>query len=142
MLGGFNSWDRNTGITEKPLMTIENWRSWLDAGMEVGSHTRTHADLSKLESDKAIEQIAASKRDLELALACEVRHFCYPYGRFTEIHRNAVQQSGYITGTTTHRGRISQADDPMTLSRVMVARSTNLLQFFIKIATRYEDKRA
>lgn len=142
MLGGFNSWDRNTGIAEKPLMTIENWRAWLAGGMEVGSHTQTHSDLSKLQPDEAVEQIAGSKRDLESALACEVRHFCYPYGRFEEIHRSMVQQTGYITAATTQRGRAVLTDDPMVLRRVLVARATNLLQFFMKIATRYEDKRA
>ena len=142
MLGGTNSWDHHTGIAEKPLMTIENWRVWLDAGMEVGSHTRTHADLTKLKPNEAADEIIESKRQLEEALMCEVRHFCYPYGRFAEEHRHTVQQTGYVTAVTTQRGRATQTDDPVTLPRVLVARATNLLQFFMKIATRYEDKRA
>lgn len=141
MLGGTNSWDRNTGIAEKPLMTVENWRVWLDAGMEVGSHTRTHADLTQLQSDEAVDEISASKRELEEALACEVRHFCYPYGRFTEIHRNMVQQSGYVSATTTQRGRIHAADDAFVFRRVLVARATTLIHFALKIGTAYEDRR-
>lgn len=141
MLGGTNSWDRNTGIAEKPLMTIENWRAWLDAGMEVGSHTRTHADLTKLQTEEALQEISESKRELEEALACEVRHFCYPYGRFTPQHRVMVREAGYVSATTTHRGRIHAGDDPYALSRIMVARATHLGLFTAKVMTGYEDGR-
>ena len=33
-------------------------------------------------------------------------------------------------------------DDPYALKRIMVARATNPLQFFLKIATGYEDRRS
>lgn len=142
MLAGYNSWDRDTGIAEKPLMTIQNWRAWLDAGMEAGSHTRTHADLTKLQPEDALQEIRESKRELEVALACEVRHFCYPYGRFTESHRNMVQQSGYVSATTTQRGRVHTLDDDtFALRRVLVARATTLFHLALKVGTAYEDRR-
>lgn len=141
MLGGTNSWDRNTGIAEKPLMTIDNWRAWLDAGMEVGSHTRTHSDLSKLQADEAREEITTSKLELEQALSCEVRHFCYPYGRFNQSHQVMVQQAGYATATTTQRGRVHSNATPYSLHRIFVARATHLGLFAAKVMTSYEDKR-
>lgn len=142
MLGGCNSWDRNTGIAEKPLMTIENWRAWLAAGMDVGSHTRTHADLTMLQPEEALQEISESKRELEEALTCEVRHFCYPYGRFSAAHCRMVQQSGYATATTTQRGRVQTADDAFALRRVLVARATTLFHFALKVDTAYEDRRS
>ena len=140
MMGGTNSWDRGL-VAEKPLMTEADWRTWLASGMDVGSHTRSHADLTKLSTDDAIDQIANSKKDLQDALGCDVRHFCYPYGRFDTTHSQLVQQAGYLTATTTRRGRAQPGDDLMTLRRVLVAQATTLMQFSLKITTAYEDRR-
>jgi peptidoglycan/xylan/chitin deacetylase (PgdA/CDA1 family) len=140
MIGGTNSWDRDL-VAEKPLMTEADWRAWLGAGMDVGSHTRTHADLTQLGPDEALDQIANSKSELEETLGCEVRHFCYPYGRFDATHCDMVRQAGYATATTTRRGRVPPGNDPMTLQRVLVAQATHLLHFLLKITTTYEDRR-
>jgi peptidoglycan/xylan/chitin deacetylase (PgdA/CDA1 family) len=140
MIGGTNSWDRGL-VAEKRLMTGDDWRTWLKGGMEIGSHTRTHADLNQLTAEQAREQIAGSKQELEDALGCEVRHFCYPYGRFSAEHSRMVQEAGYVTATTTRRGRAQLTDSRLTLPRVLVAQATHLVHFALKIGTRYEDRR-
>lgn len=140
MIGGTNSWDQGL-VAEKPLMNEADWRNWLGNGMDVGSHTRTHADLNASSPEQARDQIAGSKQELEDRLGCEVRHFCYPYGRFRDEHTRMVQDAGYITATTTRRGRVQPGDDLMTLRRVLVAQATHLLHFTLKVATAYEDRR-
>ena len=142
MLGGSNSWDRPIGVPEKPLMTFQDWCAWRDAGMDIGSHTQTHADLSSITPDEAQAQITGSKLDLEKTFGCEVRHFCYPYGRFNEIHEQMVKAAGYASATTTHRGRVNAGDNPFALNRSMVARSAHLPLFAAKILTAYDDKRS
>ncbi len=141
MIGGTNSWDHGL-VAEKPLMTEADWRAWLAGGMDIGSHTRTHADLNQASADQAREEIAGSRRELENTLGCEVRHFCYPYGRFGAEHSQMAREAGYVTATTTHRGRVHAGDDPYTLNRIMVACSANLALFATKVMTAYEDKRA
>jgi peptidoglycan/xylan/chitin deacetylase (PgdA/CDA1 family) len=141
MIGGVNSWDLDIGVEQKQLMTTHDWGLWLKAGMDVGSHTQTHADLSKLESSAALTQITASKKELENLLNCDVRHFCYPYGRFDASHNEMVKQAGYVTATTTQRGRALPGEDPYVLRRVLIAQATSLLQFTLKILTSYEDRR-
>lgn len=140
MIGGSNSWDKGL-VAEKPLMSEADWRTWLAAGMDIGSHTKTHADLNQSSVELAREQIAGSKKELEGRLGCEVRHFCYPYGRFGAEHSRMVQEAGYVSATTTRRGRVHVGDDLMTLRRVLVAQATHLLHFALKIATTYEDRR-
>jgi peptidoglycan/xylan/chitin deacetylase (PgdA/CDA1 family) len=140
LIGGTNLWDKGK-VEEKPLMTLENWRTWRDAGMDIGSHTRTHADLTAISVDKANNEITLSKRELEDAIGCEVRHFCYPYGLFTPLHSAMTKESGFITATTTQRGRVAAGDDLYTLRRVLIARSTNAIQFLVKIISAYEDRR-
>lgn len=141
LLGGTNTWDHGI-VAEKPLMTVQEWRTWHAAGMDVGSHTCTHAKLTELSPTQAWEQIFRSKQELEQAVGCEVRHFCYPYGWYTQEHLEMTQKAGYASATTTKRGRVHAGDNPYALSRIMVARATNPVQFFMKIATSYEDRRA
>lgn len=139
-IGGTNAWDAGL-VAEKPLMGIQEWAGWLKSGMEIGGHTRTHADLTALPDDAAREEINDCKVDFERALDCEVRHFCYPFGRFAPHHSDMVREAGYLTATTTRRGRAQSNSLAMELPRVMVARATYLLQLFVKMASAYEDKR-
>jgi peptidoglycan/xylan/chitin deacetylase (PgdA/CDA1 family) len=141
LIGGINAWDRDK-VAVKPLMTLADWRAWRDAGMDIGSHTQTHPKLTELSEDQARKQIFESKRELEQAIGCEVRHFCYPYGCYDTTHQRMVRDACYVTATSTHRGRVEAGADPFTLRRIMVARAANPLQFFLKIASNYEDKRA
>jgi len=142
MFGGTNAWDQHLGIAKKPLMDTQDWLRWLDAGMDVGSHTCTHAALTKIPFDQARQEIVQSKIVLEHALSCEVRHFCYPYGWFGPEHMEMVKEAGYITATTTQRGRVHANQDLYALKRIMVARATHLGLFAAKVITRYEDNRA
>lgn len=140
LLGGSNVWDADK-VASKPLMTVQEWRQWHEAGMDVGSHTCNHADLTAIDPKDAAHEIAHSKRALETAIGCEVKHFCYPYGRYTEAHSHMAKEAGYVTATTTMRGRAHPGDDLFTLKRVMVARATHLLQFVFKVGSQYEDVR-
>jgi peptidoglycan/xylan/chitin deacetylase (PgdA/CDA1 family) len=140
MMGGTNSWDSGL-VAEKSLMTKADWHMWLASGMDVGSHTRTHVDLTHLSTDEAVDQIVNSKKELQDALGCDVRHFCYPYGRFDTTHSQLVQRAGYVTATTTRRGRVQPGDDLITLRRVLVAQATHPVHFALKICTTYEDRR-
>ena len=140
MLGGSNQWDADK-VAAQPLMTANEWRIWHQAGMDVGSHTRTHANLVEIDDATAQLEITRSRQELQDAIGCEVRHFCYPYGRHLPQHAQMAKEAGYTTATTTHRGRVQPGDDLFTLKRIMVARATHPLQFALKVTTAYEDKR-
>ncbi len=106
------------------------------------TRTTWSANLKELSDDAARQQIVQSKDELQQMLDAEVRHFCYPYGWFQPEHEDMVRAAGYVTATSTRRGRAEVGDNPYALNRIMVARATHPLQFFMKVATAYEDKRA
>lgn len=141
MIGSTNRWDHGK-VAEKLLMTLADWQAWRKAGMDIGSHTRTHANLAELPLDAAREQIVRSKSELEEIIGCEVRHFCYPYGSYLPAHIAMVQEAGYVTATTTRRGRVHEGAIPYTLRRIMVARATNPIQFYLKVGSTYEDRQS
>jgi peptidoglycan/xylan/chitin deacetylase (PgdA/CDA1 family) len=140
-LGGTNAWDADKGIAVKPLMQKMQARVWVDAGQEVGAHTRSHVDLTSLSSATAQDEITGSKLELEDAIGTSVTQFCYPYGRYTAQHAAEVQAAGYHAATTTVRARARHGDSLWDLPRVQVMGSVWLPQFWRKIATGYEDHR-
>lgn len=140
LFGDRNRWDEGL-VAQKPLMDLEDWCRWRDAGMDIGSHTRTHARLTELDDASARDEIAGSRQDLEQLLQCPVRHFCYPYGLFSPGHVEMARQAGYATATTTRRGRVQAGEDLHTLHRIMVACSTHIPLFAAKVMTGYEDRR-
>ncbi len=141
-MGQFNSWDASTGVPQKPLMTIDDGKKWLQAGQELGTHTCTHADLSQLDEHAQVREIQEAKAQLDTLFGTgTARHFCYPYGRFNAQSLHIARSSGYITATTTERGRALATDDAMRLPRVLVSRTTSSLMLAVKLLTRYEDKR-
>ena len=136
----FNSWDAGNGVPQKRLLNSFEMREWVDAGMEFGAHTRHHADLTAITPIQALEEIAGSKQELQDSTGSEVRHFCYPYGRYDPAHIQMVQQAGYITATTTNRGRAMPGDELLELRRVLIAHSNHLLLFWAKTMSDYEDR--
>ncbi len=61
--------------------TMEQLRAMAAAGVEIGAHTRTHADLGVIRSEEKLRnEIVGSKEDLENSLGQTVRYFAFPFG--------------------------------------------------------------
>jgi peptidoglycan/xylan/chitin deacetylase (PgdA/CDA1 family) len=137
---GFNFWDAADLGVRKALMTEAEMRRWLAAGMEIGAHTRTHPHLPTCDEERLAAEIAGSREDLEARLDSKVEHFCYPYGDFDERVRAAVERAGFVTATSTRRGR-AQGDDLLNLPRVHVLGADGLARLALKTFTGDEDRR-
>ncbi len=145
LVGKSNSWDLVRGVKQVPLMNVQELQAWVDAGQEVGSHTLSHANLEELSSAEQAVEIGQSKTQLEALVAQKggVKHFCYPYGGLNKTAIQNVKAAGYLTATTTVRGRaVAGQSDDLLLPRVLVSRTTTWMQLLLKCLSRYEDKRA
>jgi peptidoglycan/xylan/chitin deacetylase (PgdA/CDA1 family) len=145
LLGKTNIWDASSGIVQVPLMDAADLQSWLAAGQEIGSHTQTHARLPSLDPKQLSGEVTGSKAALEATLQMSggVRHFCYPYGEYNDATVQAARTGGYVTATTTKRGRVRLGEpfDLLQLPRVLVSRTTTWAHLLLKCFTSYEDKR-
>lgn len=140
-LGKTNSWDISAGIAQVPLMTGAQLQQWVAGGQQVGAHTLNHVHLPEVSAEQCAQEIGLSRIDLEASTTSPVRHFCYPYGDFNAETVAAVGAAGFESATTTRRGRCHAGESMLELPRVPVLRSTTRLVFWLKIATRYEDRR-
>lgn len=63
-----------------------------DVGIEIGAHTRHHADLGQITDRATLEdEIAGSKRDLENLTGRPCRYFAFPYGTASQLTAPALQ---------------------------------------------------
>lgn len=138
-LGGVNHWDLDKGIPENPLMSEEEVRAWINGGMEIGSHTRNHLRLTSCSHAQSNEEISLSRPDLEQQFDTAVDHFCYPWGEHNETIQSQVESAGYLTATTTRRGRATPLDYPLLLPRIPITHHTLPHLFVMKILSQYED---
>lgn len=141
MLGQTNSWDRDKGVPASELMSAPHLRQWMAAGQEIGAHTRHHVRLPQLDPNACLDEIQGCKTELEQTTGAPVAHFCYPYGEYDPTHVEQVAQAGYLSATTTRRGRCHTGDALLELPRVPVLRRTHRLLLWWKLVSRYEDRR-
>jgi peptidoglycan/xylan/chitin deacetylase (PgdA/CDA1 family) len=99
------------------------------SGIEIGSHTVTHADLARTSADGVRIQLTASKQALEQMLGHPVVSFCYPSGRFNASVASAVAAAGYHDATTTGFSSAHALTDRYVWGRVRVSGGESLNQF-------------
>lgn len=117
LVGTDNAWDLAAGERREPLMDRAALVEAAAAGCEVGSHGRTHRDLSRLEGAELDREVAGSKRDLEDLLGRSVHTLAWPYGRTSPAARRAAKRAGYAAAAAIHRHPGAVAGDPWALPR-------------------------
>jgi peptidoglycan/xylan/chitin deacetylase (PgdA/CDA1 family) len=70
----------------------------VQAGWEIGSHTRSHAHLGSLDDERLSEELATSRRTCEQLLGIDCTSIAYPYGEVNRRVMNAARRSGYRAG--------------------------------------------
>lgn len=99
---------RYWGIIE--TMTWEDLKTMQLYDVEIGSHTRTHVQLSDLHDPERLrDEILGSKLDLEHHLGTECKYISWPFGKKQAIHQTAlkiIQDVGYRACFGSFRGTI------------------------------------
>lgn len=100
---------RYRGLIE--MMTWEDARDFVARGYEVGSHTRTHARLASISSDRARleDEVVGSKREIEDRLGRPCDYISWPFGQAADIDAASlelIRSVGYRACFAAHRGSI------------------------------------
>jgi peptidoglycan/xylan/chitin deacetylase (PgdA/CDA1 family) len=94
------------------------------AGMDIGAHTRTHANLPVLSAAQMRNEIDGSRRDLQRILGHFVYFFAYPYGAENPAVVAAVRRAGFSLAVTTQGGTQESSLSSLTMPRIHVGRSS------------------
>ncbi len=117
-VGQFNDWPaQGRAVPRLPLLDWSAAEELSAAGWEIGSHTQTHPDLTRLASDEVRSEVIGSREVLEQQLGVRVTTFAYPYGRYCDRVREIVG-GAFASAVTTRLGVTRQGADLLTLERV------------------------
>lgn len=87
------------------------------AGIDFGSHSLSHVDLTRLPLEQADREICESKTILEDTLGKEVSAFSYPFGYHTRTIREIVKKH-YSSACSGRLGLVKQSSNPFALERI------------------------
>lgn len=94
-IGRANDWDVTLGLNRRRHLDWDQIREAADRGIEIGSHGRTHRDLSRLAPGEMRRELEGSKKTLEDRLGREVSSLALPFGAATLEVFLCARELGY-----------------------------------------------
>jgi len=133
-----NDWDKGqSSEPELRLLSREEILEMKKYGIEFGSHTLTHPDLTKIPLEAAIKEIFESKKRIEEIIQDKVINFAYPYGKPSQNLKKIVEQAGYKFGIATDSGSAALDEDWFEIRRIILFPKTGKRSFKRKVSGRY-----
>lgn len=92
------------GEHERETMDWNELRELVELGVEIGSHTNTHARLTELSDTELQDELRGSKERLEDELARPCAFLSYPFGEQDARVRAAARAAGYAAAFAAPAG--------------------------------------
>ncbi len=104
--------------------------------VELGSHTITHMDLTRVTGEEKEREVKGSRTMIEALCGQPVRTFCYPFGLFSDGDPGRLREMGYEAALTVEQGISDpKRDDPMFWKRVKVSGEEGMFSFRLRMRT-------
>jgi len=110
-------------------VTWAELKEMASAGMEIGSHSRTHGHLPLMDHAQAWAEIRLSKVDLEKELGVTVATFAYPYGETSKSVFGMVHQAGYLAAVNLGNSPVQGLSNLFYLNRIEIESNESLAAF-------------
>lgn len=124
-------------VPQARLLDHEELRALAGAGVEIGAHSMTHADLSKLSYMEALEEMGGSRHQLEELTGRPVTVAAYPFGRTSETAARACRDAGF-EAVARVVGELPWTD-PWNLPRQAMSHGSGVFGLWLKREDRYES---
>ncbi|MDZ4779153.1 MAG: polysaccharide deacetylase family protein [Planctomycetia bacterium] len=102
--------------------TPEQLKQIADWGIEIGAHTRTHADLGSIQEEGLLyNELVGSAEDLADLLGRPIRYFAFPYGQWGNLNPRAFQlarDAGFAGVCSAYGGYNFPGEDAFHLQRI------------------------
>ena len=103
--------------------TPEQIRELAAAGIDIGAHTRTHADLGQVKNiDTLYDEMIGSQRDLQEITGQPVRYFAFPFGQHKNLTPAAFElaRTAFDGVCSAYGGYNFPGGDPFHFQRIHV----------------------
>jgi peptidoglycan/xylan/chitin deacetylase (PgdA/CDA1 family) len=108
---------RTPKIGPAPLATWDQVAKMSRGGIDIGSHTVLHPDLTRIRPTRAEHEIRMSRRIIEGRLGRAVTAFAYPFGHSNAEVRAMVERE-YECACSTRLGMVDSGSAPYRLQRI------------------------
>ncbi|MBI1979508.1 MAG: polysaccharide deacetylase family protein [Elusimicrobia bacterium] len=131
-IGKKNGWDSGS----LSLLNESQIEEMHLSGIQFGSHTAGHLDLSQADSEVTKRELLVSKEKVQDLTSRLDIPFCYPYSRLNSQSKQLVKDAGYSCAFAGDRN-FEEGEDIFDLMRIQVFPSTSLLGFWKKLQPWY-----
>ena len=111
-----------------------------DAGVELGSHSLTHTNITGLNDEKIYSEAFFSKKRIEDMTGHSVTSFSYPFGNaasFNERTEKNLKQAGYKRAYVNVMSMDNSKIDPFKIGRIRIYSTDSMFRFKMKTAGAY-----
>ncbi len=104
--------------------TVAQLREMTAAGIEIAAHTRTHADLGKIQDRGRLQdEVIAAGEELQQLVGQTIRYFAFPYGLPQNLNADVFHlayEAGYEAVCSAYGGYNFPGDDAFHIQRIPV----------------------
>lgn len=119
---------------EENFMNWDQVRTMQKDGFVFGSHTVSHAALTKISHELVMTELIDSRKEMEQQLGVKVRYFAYPTGVYNLQSEEMVKQAGYKAAFTIRYGQAGAESNPYALERIPIFRGQHTFRsFFVRL---------
>jgi len=103
---------------------------------ELGGHTRTHANLAKLDVTQRDVEISQARQSLASRFSVPLQSFAYPFGIYGAEDVASVRAAGFTTAVTTKEGIPDDVSvQALELPRIKVSGKDSMQAFKLRMRT-------
>lgn len=132
-VGQVNQWSQRGALSCRPIMDWSQAREMARNGVRFGAHSRTHPRLTDVSPDRAFDEIAGSRADIERQLGGAVTTFAYPYGLHDPAVRGMVERAGFAAGCTVDPGLNSMKTAAAALHRSEILAGDSIVRLWLAL---------
>ncbi len=116
-------------IDHKSFFSLDQLKEMLAAGMNIGSHSRTHPYLTQIANqDDLWREISGSKKTLEDLLGIRIHEFAYPFGQYNDAIVAMAKKAGYRSARGDYFTGVQSADRLFELSALNAPTTLDLFK--------------
>jgi peptidoglycan/xylan/chitin deacetylase (PgdA/CDA1 family) len=118
------------------FLTWDELRAMKDV-FSFGSHSKSHPKFTTLTLEEMEREVVDAQERIHQELGIQVHAFSYPHGRSNAASRAVLEKNGYDIAVTTAYGFNEANADWMSLKKVSVKASDDMLIFKLKLGIYY-----
>src|SRR5215469_1433236 len=124
------------GLVQKgSVLSWNRLRELVREGLTLGSHTQTHAIMTKVSTKQMREEVQGSHEDLQKETGVFLPIFCYPNGNHNDAVLSVLREQGIRLAFTTLCGPNRWGSvDPLLLHRTVIMPRTTQAVFCLRLS--------